>query len=507
MTTKAVIFARVSSVQQEYDRQISDLMPIVMADGYKDDEIYIIKYKESATKNDFEQRQSVQELITLIDNNPIEIVYTSEVSRLSRRSDVMYGILKVITEKNICLYIDKPQPLRTINKDGTPNPTATVMLAFLQSVAEQESKIKNERTISGIREKKAQGRITASKIKFGYDRSKENKPLVNIELSKIIRDIFTSYSEGVTVGELWRKYDHTGVFPNLKRSSGEGRIKKLLHDKTYIGENPHFPYPQIISKDLFDKVQETSKTRDFRKGVTKVVYYCQGLVKFGNRTMTPNLQKKAYIFSDKDNGKRYSISINVLDFLAKELSCGAITVLDDKTIQQRLKNLSESLKMANLRVSECEASVKALERQRTKVLDMYQKDLIDYADFTRRLQNVDDEIARTKQMRNDNFDNTVKFRNMSEQLESRLHTHKILDDSHFKALTDPVEIKALVQKCIKRIDVSQLSSNSYKIQVHYTDPSLDDNEVWYHYSVRGWKLELKYVCGEIVREMEWERRI
>ena len=78
MTTKAVIFARVSSVQQEYDRQISDLMPIVMADGYKDDEIYIIKYKESATKNDFEQRQSVQELITLIDSNPIEIVYKIE---------------------------------------------------------------------------------------------------------------------------------------------------------------------------------------------------------------------------------------------------------------------------------------------------------------------------------------------------------------------------------------------------------------------------------------------
>lgn len=50
MGIKAVIFARVSSIQQEYDRQISDLMPVVKADGYKGDEIYIIKYKESATK-------------------------------------------------------------------------------------------------------------------------------------------------------------------------------------------------------------------------------------------------------------------------------------------------------------------------------------------------------------------------------------------------------------------------------------------------------------------------
>ena len=507
MATKAIIFARVSSVQQEYERQISDLMPVVKADGYSKDDIHIIKYKESATKNNFEQRQSVQELINLIDNNPIEIVYTSEISRLSRRSDVMYGVLKVITEHNICLYIDKPTPLRTINKDGSPNPTATVMLAFLQSVAEQESMIKTERTLSGIKQKRAEGRITASKIKLGYDRSKDNKPVINSQEAKAIRDIYTLYSEGTTVGEIWRKYEFTGIFPKLKRSSGEGRIKKLLHDKTYIGQNAHFQYPPIISKDLFDKVQETFKTRDFKKGVTKVVYYCQGLVRFGERMMTPNLQKKAYIFADKDNGHRYSISINVLDSLAKELSCGAVTILDDKTIKQRLKNLSEGLKMANLRVSECDSQLNSLEKQKDKVNTMFQTDKIGEADYNKRWQSIQDEIDRTLKIRNDNMDNIAKFKAMSEQFQDRLDTHKIISDESFKALTDPVEIKALVQKCIKRIDVSQLSANSYKIQVHYTDPSLDDNEVWYHYSVRGWKLELKYVCGEIVREMEWERRL
>ena len=506
MGIKAIIFARVSSVQQDYDRQISDLMPVVKADGYKKDEIYIIKHKESATKNNFEQRQSVQELIDLIEHNPIEILYTSEVSRLARRSDVMYGILKVVTEKNICIYIQKPQEIRSINPDGTPNPSFTIMFAFLQSMAESESVIKLERLKSGLRQRRAEGRVTG-RIKFGYDRTFDNKPIPNAEKAKAIRDIFDMYLTNHTIGEIWKKYQDTGLLGELSRSSGEGRIKKILHDPAYIGEHPIFQYQPIVSKEIWNATQERFKSRDRKKMMTKEIYLCQGLIRCKGRAMSPRRDKKQYEFMDINNSKKYTVNVNVLDSLAKEASCGVSTVLDGKDIRQRLKSLSESLKMANLRILKCDSTLKSLDRQRKRVNDMYQKDKIDEYEWNKRLQGIDEESDRCQTIKKEQLNNVANFSNAKEQLMQKLaNNNRRLDDESYRNITDPIEERELVRKCIKTIDVIPLSKGNYKIVLYYNDSSFN-SDVWYHYVVRGWKITLQYVCGDIVREMEWTKRI
>ena len=90
----------------------------------------------------------------------------------------------------------------------------------------------------------------------------------------------------------------------------------------------------------------------------------------------------------------FHISDGQIDSLAKELSCGAVTILDDKTIKQRLKNLSEGLKLANLRVSECDSQINSLEKQKDKVNTMFQTDKIGEADYNKRWQSIQDEIVR-----------------------------------------------------------------------------------------------------------------
>ena len=69
---KVILFARVSSDKQSYERQISDLMPLIKADGYSDNDVAIIQHKESAIKNDVQNRKSIAELKDLISNNQIE---------------------------------------------------------------------------------------------------------------------------------------------------------------------------------------------------------------------------------------------------------------------------------------------------------------------------------------------------------------------------------------------------------------------------------------------------
>ena len=85
---KAILFCRVSSDKQTLDRQITDLTPVANRDGYTDSDIKVIQHKESATKNDIYNRKSIRELTELIESNPIECVYVTEISRLARRNDV-----------------------------------------------------------------------------------------------------------------------------------------------------------------------------------------------------------------------------------------------------------------------------------------------------------------------------------------------------------------------------------------------------------------------------------
>ena len=155
---KAIMFVRVSSNAQDFERQKTALLPLIKSDGYADNEIAIVEHKESATKNDFNSRQSLQELQNYINTCNIQNVYVHEISRLARRSDVMYKVMALLEEHKICLVCATPTLLRTI-ENGVPNPVAHMMFAFLSQVAQSEMEQKNIRTATGRAQKLKEGKI------------------------------------------------------------------------------------------------------------------------------------------------------------------------------------------------------------------------------------------------------------------------------------------------------------------------------------------------------------
>ena len=48
---KAIMFVRVSSNAQDFERQKTALLPLIKSDGYADNEIAILEHKHSATNN------------------------------------------------------------------------------------------------------------------------------------------------------------------------------------------------------------------------------------------------------------------------------------------------------------------------------------------------------------------------------------------------------------------------------------------------------------------------
>lgn len=136
MNTKAVIYARVSSVgdRQNTDRQISDLLDYV---EYQNLEICkIFEEHISGAKKNYE-RPILRQAIEYCKSNGVAILLVSELSRLGRNAFEVLATVKDLIDSGINLYMQKEQ-LTLLDKEGNPTMFAPIMIATLSTCAQLE---------------------------------------------------------------------------------------------------------------------------------------------------------------------------------------------------------------------------------------------------------------------------------------------------------------------------------------------------------------------------------
>ena len=197
ITTNVVCYARVSSLTQDLDLQISELKKFC---DYRNYVITRLFTDKSSGKN--LERIGFQEMVNLIDSNTMEIkaVVIHKLDRIGRSLTDLLRIVEYLKTKNIQLISI------TDNIDTT---TAQGILFFqlIGAFAEYERKLINERTAAGLAEAKANG------TKFG-------RPEKSVPLDLINKDI----AMGLSKAEICRKY-------GVKRST---LYMKLNSEKSYI---------------------------------------------------------------------------------------------------------------------------------------------------------------------------------------------------------------------------------------------------------------------------------
>jgi len=136
MSTKAIIYARVSSVgdRQNTERQISDLSEYAT---YQKLEIaQIFEEKISGAKKNVE-RPILLQAINYCKQNKVSILLVSELSRLGRNAFEVLATVKDLIDNGINLYMQKEQ-LTLLDKDGSPTMFAPIMIATLSTCAQLE---------------------------------------------------------------------------------------------------------------------------------------------------------------------------------------------------------------------------------------------------------------------------------------------------------------------------------------------------------------------------------
>lgn len=358
MTEKAILFARVSTEQQDLERQKEILIPKIKEDGFTDDDIIIIEHKESAIKNDFYSRDGIEELKEKIENEKIKAVYATELSRLGRRNDVILKVWGLLEEKKICLVIQSPTQFRTIDKDGKQSLTGSILMGIMQQVSISEMEIKKERMMSGIKLRKERGYLAVSRVKFGYKRDINNRAEIDEEKAEIVRQCFDLCLKGDSCGLIYKKFNYLA---HWNSNTPNQKISKLLRDKTYIGENDVITYPRIIDDDTFYKVQEALKDRRLCKHKTKFTYYCQKLIHWNGRTFTPCYSNATYhLRLDK---KVYSLSVNCLDAMTKNLAINAYAEISQMDAREERDSYLAMIDECDKKIEGIELGIRNIENK------------------------------------------------------------------------------------------------------------------------------------------------
>ena len=137
-------YARVSSVQQKTDRQLTDVTGMKVFEDRCSGAI------------PFQERPAGKRVIdTLLKGNLEELVVHS-LDRLGRNLLDILNTIELFTEHGVSISV-RQQGLRTLNDNGKPNPTSKLIISILGVVAEMERAQIRERQLEGIAIAKAKG--------------------------------------------------------------------------------------------------------------------------------------------------------------------------------------------------------------------------------------------------------------------------------------------------------------------------------------------------------------
>ena len=182
---KVVLFARVSTNIQDYDRQINELTGLAKRNGWEIAASFAEKVS-GAKKN--AERTELLRMVEYVEANNIDKIMVTELSRLGRDTLQVLEVIEMLNAKGISLYIENYH-IETLTAEGKVNPMSQFLITILAEVARMERKTIKERMDSEYQNFRANGGVLGRKQ--GYRKSEEK---MKEEYAEEIRLLKKGYS-------------------------------------------------------------------------------------------------------------------------------------------------------------------------------------------------------------------------------------------------------------------------------------------------------------------------
>lgn len=450
---ECILLLRVSTVKQDYDSQLEDLVKWSESKGFE--KYYVINDKESGVKLSEEERNGLNEMKGLINSNQnIKSVFVWELSRLGRQQKVLFSVRDYLLERNVNLHIfDRKCDL--IDESGNVTESANLLFSIYSYFAEQDAKTTKLRVARGKKYKSEQGKKTQGTLHFGYTTDSKKNIIVNEQEAELVKYVFNRYlTTDISARQLGIELFQRGLIKQKNEKSASHFILIMLQNFAYCGDTSYrknqtlpFRYPQILPKELIEQAIEKLKNGRVCPRTTNNVYYCKGLLKNENG-YSFQVDIASVIYFIKEPWQQ--INLNVLDSVIWALTKFIIypIYLLNQTSEQ-IDELKNQIKVNNEKIQTQTSRIDQINNEMKRLKNLYVKGVIDDDEF--------DEIysKQEKELKNINvMIESLKYSNiqLQEIIESQ-PSNKEVSINEIINLKDDIQRKKIIDKCINKIVV------------------------------------------------------
>jgi len=252
----AVIYARYSSHNQR-DESIEGQLRECHEFANKNEMTVIGEYCDHAISGKTDKRPQFQKLIKDSDKGHFEAVIMYTLDRFARnRYDS--AIYKAKLKKNgvKVYYAKQPMP---------DTPEGIILESVLEGYAEYYSENLSRNVKRGMKDNALKGLSVGQPTPLGYVIGHDKRYKIDPIGAKIIREIFQRYADGMSVSQIVNWCNDQGYKTSRGNKFTKNSLTCILQNEKYTGKYKFMDIeidggmPQIIDKDLFEKVQSMRK--------------------------------------------------------------------------------------------------------------------------------------------------------------------------------------------------------------------------------------------------------
>lgn len=148
-----VIFCRVSTKVQDYQRQVNDLTTFANQRNWTVEKVFCETVSGAAAKT---RRTELLAMMKYLSENNVDRVLVTELSRLGRDTLQVLEVIHELNQKGVSLYIQNYN-IETLTADGKINAMSQFLITILAEVAKMERQSIRERMESGYENHIASG--------------------------------------------------------------------------------------------------------------------------------------------------------------------------------------------------------------------------------------------------------------------------------------------------------------------------------------------------------------
>ena len=227
-------------------------------------------------------------MITACKRGHIDLIITKSLSRFARNTVDCLNTVRLLKANGIGVYFEK-ENINTLTE------SIEFLITLFSGFAQAESESLSKNVAWGKQKSAEAGKVTFQyKKMLGYRKGADGQPEIVPEEAEIIRRIYHRYLDGCTLGQIKRELEEDGVptaqgverwSPSIIHNilTNEKYIGDALLQKTYVtdcitqkvkknrGERTMYyvenSHPAIVSKDLFNQVQQEMTRRSSKRKV------------------------------------------------------------------------------------------------------------------------------------------------------------------------------------------------------------------------------------------------